>query len=43
MKVTATLNYQLLVKPVAEFLGVPEEESEIMEVNNHSTYVEVLP
>lgn len=43
MKVTATLNYQLLVKPVADFLGVPEEESAIMEVNNHSTFVEVLP
>lgn len=43
MKVTATLNYQLLVKPVAEFLDVPESESAIMEVNNHSTYVEVLP
>ena len=43
MKITATLNYQLLVKPVADFLGVPEEESAIMEVNNHSTYLEVLP
>ncbi len=43
MKITATLNYQLLVKPVADFLGVPEEESAIMEVNSHSTYLAVLP
>jgi len=43
MKVTAMLNYQLLVKPVADFLNVPEEESEIMLVNSHTTYLEVLP
>jgi hypothetical protein len=43
MKVTAVLNYQKLVKPVADFLGVPEEESEIIKVNEHSTYVTVLP
>ncbi len=43
LTVTATLNYQLLVKPVAEFLNVPEEESAIVEVNYHSTSIEVLP
>jgi hypothetical protein len=43
LSVTATLNYRLLVKPVADFLGVPEEESEIVEVNYHTTFVEVLP
>lgn len=43
MTVTATLNYQLLVKPVADFLGVPEEESAIKEVNNHQTTIEILP
>ena len=43
MKITAILNYQKLVKPVADFLGVPEEESQIIEVNEHSTYVTVLP
>ena len=43
MTVTATLNYQKLVKPVADFLGVPEDESEIVEVNNHATQVTVLP
>jgi hypothetical protein len=42
MKVTAVLNYQKLVKPVADFLGVPESESEIIEVNEHSTYVTIL-
>ena len=43
MKVTAVLNYQKLVKPVADFLGVPEDEAEIIKVNEHSTYVTVLP
>ncbi|MEJ2196249.1 MAG: hypothetical protein P8X73_15510 [Ignavibacteriaceae bacterium] len=43
MKVTAVLNYQKLVKPVADFLGVPESESEIIKVNDHSTYVTILP
>ena len=43
MTVTATLNYQKLVKPVAEFLNVPEEEAEIMVVNEYSTTVTVLP
>lgn len=37
----AQLNYQLLVKPVADFLGVPEDESEIMIVNTGSTWIEV--
>jgi hypothetical protein len=36
------LNYQKLVKPVAEFLDVPEE-AEVIEVNNHTTFVTVLP
>jgi hypothetical protein len=43
MKVRAVLNYQLLVKPVADFLKVPSEESEIILVNEHSTHVEILP
>ncbi|GAB4289252.1 MAG: multiheme c-type cytochrome [Ignavibacteriaceae bacterium] len=43
MKVTAVLNYQRLVQPVAEFLEVPEDEFEIIKVNEHSTYVTVLP
>ena len=43
MKVRAELNYQLLVKPVADFLKVPADESEIKMVNEHSTYVTILP
>lgn len=42
LKVTATLNYQLLVKPVADFLGVPESESQIIKVNEHSTEITIL-
>ena len=43
LKVTATLNYQLLVKPVADLLKVPAEESEIIVVNEHSTRLTILP
>ena len=43
MKVKAVLNYQLLVKPVADFLKVPEDESEIKFVNEHFTSVQILP
>jgi hypothetical protein len=43
MKVTAVMNYQLLVKPVADLLKVPEDESEIKIVNEHSTSVNILP
>jgi len=42
LTVTATLNYQKLVKPVADFLGVPEDEVEVIVVNRHSTTVEIL-
>ena len=43
MTVKAVLNYQLLVKPVADFLKVPSSESEILKVNEHSTKVVILP
>ena len=43
MTVTATLNYQKLIKPVADFLEVPDDEEAIIVVNTHSTTVEVLP
>ncbi len=43
LKVTATLNYQRLVKPVADFLDVPPEESEPVVVNTQTTAVKVLP
>lgn len=39
---TAVLNYQLLVKPVADFLKVPEDESSVIEVNRHSTIIEIF-
>lgn len=42
LKVTAVLNYRLLVKPVAKFLDVPEEEYAIHEINRHSTELTVL-
>jgi hypothetical protein len=43
MTITAQLNYQLLVKPVADMLKVPDEESEIKPVNSHSTTITILP
>jgi hypothetical protein len=43
MEVKATLYYQKLPAPIAEFLGVPMEEAEPVEVNFHSTTVTVLP
>jgi hypothetical protein len=43
LKVTAVLNYQKLVTPVAEYLNVPAEEAEIIKVNEHSTYITILP
>ncbi len=43
MKVRAALNYQLLVKPVADLLKVPDDESEIKLVNEHFTTINVLP
>ncbi|MFN8241513.1 MAG: multiheme c-type cytochrome [Bacteroidales bacterium] len=43
MTVKAVLNYQLLVKPVADFLKVPSEESDIRIINEHQTSVIVLP
>ncbi|PMP97095.1 MAG: hypothetical protein C0168_00080, partial [Candidatus Aminicenantes bacterium] len=41
LTVTAVLNYQKLVKPVADFLGV-SEEAEIIEVNRHSTTIKIV-
>lgn len=42
LKFYAELNYQLLVKPVADFLKVPSEESEIIKVNEHFTTINIL-
>jgi len=38
---TADLYYSRLVKPVADYLGVPEEESEPVLINSANTWVEV--
>ncbi len=43
LKVKATLYYRLLVKPVGEYLEVPEEEFAALEVNSHSTEITVYP
>lgn len=43
LTITARLNYQKLVKPVADYLGVPAEEADIVLVNEHSTTITVLP
>jgi hypothetical protein len=43
LKVTAVLNFQLLVKPVADFLGVPEDESRIQVVNKQQMVIKILP
>jgi hypothetical protein len=40
--VTAVLNFQKLVKPVADLLAVPADESEVIKVNEHSTVIEVV-
>ncbi len=37
--VKATLNYQKLPTPIAEFLGVPMEEAAVIEMNSHQTNV----
>ncbi len=42
LKVRAILNYQKLPMPIVEFLGVPKEEAEAIEVNSHETTVTVL-
>lgn len=42
MKIKAVLNYQKLVKPVADYLNVPDDEEEIIKVNEHSTEIIIL-
>lgn len=43
MRITAVLNYQKLVKPVADYLQVPDDEEEIIKVNEHTTSITILP
>jgi len=40
--ITARLYYQKLVKPVADFLKVPDDESEMILINEASTTIEVF-
>ncbi len=42
LTVKAVLNYQKLPTPIVEFLGVPAEEAETIEVGSHFTTVTVL-
>jgi hypothetical protein len=42
MTVRAALFYQKLPTPVAEFLGVPKEEAEPLEVNFHETTINIV-
>ncbi|MFH1195414.1 MAG: NapC/NirT family cytochrome c [bacterium] len=42
MVITAKLNYQRLVQPVAEFLKVPVDEYEPILVNEHSTKISIV-
>jgi len=39
--IKARFNYQKLVKPVADYLKIPEEESEIILVNTQTTWLEI--
>lgn len=43
VKVSAELYYRLLVKPVGEYLKVPEEEYRALLVNSHFTEITVYP
>lgn len=43
LTVTAELNFQLLVKPVADFLGVPQYESRIQQVNKQQLVIKIMP
>jgi len=43
LTVTAVLNYQKLVKPVADFLNVPDDEAAIVVVNDETATVAIKP
>ena len=43
LRVKAVLNYQKLPTPVVDFLGVPKDEADIIEVNAHTTTIVILP
>jgi hypothetical protein len=41
LTVRAELNFQLLVKPVADFLGVPDEESRVFRINEQQIAIAI--
>ncbi len=43
LTVSAVMNYRLLVKPVGEYLQVPEEEYQAMIVNTQEIDIQILP
>ena len=43
LKIHAVLNYRLLVKPVAEYLKVPEEEYRTIQINEQTAEITVIP
>jgi len=43
LNIHAVLNYRLLVKPVGEFLNVPEEEYRTIQINEQTAEITVLP
>ena len=43
LTVKAVVNYQKLPTPIVEFLGVPKDEAEVIEVGAHSTTITILP
>jgi cytochrome c554/c'-like protein/NapC/NirT cytochrome c family protein len=42
VSITATVNFRKLVKPVAEFLEVPEDEYRAVKINEHTTTITVF-
>ncbi len=42
VKIEAKVLYRLLVRSVARFLGVPEEEYKVREINSASTFIEIV-
>jgi hypothetical protein len=43
LTIHAELNYQLLVKPVGDFLNVPEEETRTVKINEQIAEITVIP
>ncbi len=43
LTINAVLNYRLLIKPVGEFLGVPESEYTATEINRQTASITIFP